>query len=105
LVCNRSSYTLLSFKPRKRIADAQLQSSLAPLEILRVLKRTERLIGRTKTFRNGPRVVDLDLLAYGGERVQIGRVDDPEDEDGIGWLECPHPRIGEREFVLRPWAE
>lgn len=62
-------------------------------------------MGRTKTFRNGPRVVDLDLLMYGDEVVRIGQVDDKEDEDGVGWLECPHPRIAEREFVLRPLAE
>jgi len=43
--------------------------------------------------RWGPRVIDLDLLAYGEQRR-----DDPE-------LTLPHPGIAERQFVLQPWCE
>ena len=78
---------------------------MSPIELLRVLKRIEKAVGRTKTYSNGPRVVDLDLIFYGGHSVKIGAVGDPEDQDGVGWLECPHPRLAEREFVLRPLAE
>ncbi|RSH87120.1 trifunctional dihydropteroate synthetase [Saitozyma podzolica] len=83
----------------------EIRSSLKPLDLLRLLKRTERLIGRTKTFRNGPRVLDLDLVLYGDQVVRHGSPGDAEDEDGVGWLECPHPRVGEREFVLRPLVD
>jgi len=81
-----------------------VETTLAPLELLWLLKHTETAIGRTKTYANGPRVVDLDLLFYGQEMVRLGEPGDEGDE-GVDWLECPHPRIAEREFVLRPLAE
>lgn len=65
----------------------------------------ERATGRTKTFTNGPRVVDLDLLFYGSQFVRVGEKGDKEDESGVGWLELPHWGIAEREFVLRPLNE
>lgn len=83
----------------------EVSTALAPLDLLRVLKRTETEIGRTKTFRNGPRVIDLDLVLYGEEVVRVGQPGDAADEDGVGWLECPHASLAEREFVLRPLAE
>lgn len=88
-----------------RFTHVQIETGLSPMELLRTLKRIERSVGRTKTFRNGPRVVDLDLLIYGDERQLEGQVEGPEDEDGVGWLQIPHPRIAEREFVLRPLSE
>ncbi|WVF70737.1 dihydropteroate synthase [Kwoniella sp. CBS 6097] len=83
----------------------EISTSLAPLDLLRLLKRTEKTIGRTKTFTNGPRVIDLDLVFYGTETVKIGSRDDEEDADGVRWLECPHASLAEREFVLRPIAD
>ncbi|WWC86098.1 dihydropteroate synthase [Kwoniella dendrophila CBS 6074] len=83
----------------------ELYTFLEPLELLRLLKRTEKSVGRTKTFTNGPRVIDLDLVFYGDELVKIGERGDEPDEDGVGWLECPHRSLGEREFVLRPLAD
>ena len=74
----------------------EIETDLPPRDLLRLLKGIEETVGRTKSFRNGPRVVDLDLLFYGQEVLRI-------DEDL--WLELPHPRIAEREFVLRPMAE
>lgn len=35
----------------------------------------------------------------------MGQEGDEEDSGGVGWLEVPHGRMGEREFVLRPLAE
>lgn len=75
----------------------QITTTLDPLDLLRLLKRIELAVGRTKTFTNGPRVVDLDLLFYGDKSVSL--------ESEEGGLIVPHPRIVEREFVLRPLAE
>ncbi|GMK59009.1 hypothetical protein CspeluHIS016_0700240 [Cutaneotrichosporon spelunceum] len=83
----------------------EVQTQLKPLELLRVLKRIEQEAGRVKTFRNGPRVIDLDLVAYGNEVVHIGEPGDEPDEDGVGWLVVPHASMAEREFVLRPLAD
>jgi 2-amino-4-hydroxy-6-hydroxymethyldihydropteridine diphosphokinase len=57
-------------------------------QLLRAAKAVEREGGRTTTKRWGPRVIDVDILLFGSERVS---------EPG---LEIPHPRIREREFVM-----
>jgi len=56
-------------------------------QLLRVAKEVEREGGRRPTRRWGPRIIDVDILLFGDERV-----------DQIG-LVIPHPRIGERDFV------
>jgi len=69
-------------------------TQLTPRELLTELQRLERACGRTPGGpRYGPRTLDLDLLLYGG-RV----IDEPD-------LVVPHPRLGERAFVLAPLAE
>ena len=67
-----------------------VETTLPPLEALSKLKAAERDLGRQVRYRNGPREVDLDLLYLGDERFE---------EDA---LTLPHPRIHERDFVLRP---
>lgn len=77
----------------------EVRTSLQPLELLKALKEVEAEVGRTKTFRNGPRVLDVDLICYGSQVVSIG-------EAGVdGWLRVPHASVAEREFVLRPLAD
>ena len=71
----------------------QLETTLSPRELLDLLLEIERSLGRVRSERWGPRVVDLDLLVYGGEIV---------DEPG---LRVPHPRLHERRFALEPLAE
>jgi len=66
--------------------------------LLGVLKDVEERVGRTPNIRHGPRVVDLDILFDGSRTYHIK--DFPERE-----LQVPHPRVQEREFVLRPLAE
>lgn len=70
-----------------------VRTGLAPPALLGALLNIENQMGRVRTERWGPRVIDLDLLLYGGERVSL-----PE-------LTVPHPRLRERAFVLVPLAE
>jgi 2-amino-4-hydroxy-6-hydroxymethyldihydropteridine diphosphokinase len=69
------------------------ETNLEPAELLDHLKQIESRIGRTDTFRYGPRVIDLDILFY----------DDLVLEEAH--LEIPHPRLPGRAFVLVPLAE
>ncbi len=79
-------------------AAAELRTSLQPRELLQALKRTESELGRdTSRVRYGPRVIDLDLLMYGPLVINDGGGPYP--------LQLPHPRIAEREFVLRPLSD
>ena len=71
----------------------QAETSLLPHELIRFLKELERRIGRTKTFRWGPRLIDIDILFY----------DDLVYEDE--GLSIPHPRLAERSFVVGPLAD
>jgi 2-amino-4-hydroxy-6-hydroxymethyldihydropteridine diphosphokinase len=71
----------------------EVQTALEPLPLLAALKAIEAQMGRLKTFRFGPRLIDLDILFYGQ------RVLDSEH------LTIPHPRLGERAFVLVPLNE
>ncbi|MFH0944380.1 MAG: 2-amino-4-hydroxy-6-hydroxymethyldihydropteridine diphosphokinase [Planctomycetota bacterium] len=72
---------------------ALLRSSLAPEQLLRQLMSIETALGRERTVRHGPRVLDLDLILHG--RV-ICETD---------LLTLPHPRFRERPFVLIPAAQ
>jgi 2-amino-4-hydroxy-6-hydroxymethyldihydropteridine diphosphokinase len=73
-------------------AVAEVETALAPEELLAVAKAVERAVGRTPGPRWGPRVVDVDLLLYGERRVNLL---DP-------WLVIPHPALWQRLFVLVP---
>jgi 2-amino-4-hydroxy-6-hydroxymethyldihydropteridine diphosphokinase len=69
------------------------KTKLEPLALLWSVKQLETELGRTPTFRYGPRAIDIDILFH-GEHI----VASPE-------LTLPHPRMVEREFVLRPLAD
>jgi len=68
-------------------------TDLPPFDLLSALKRIESEMGRIPSYRNGPRLIDLDLLFY---------QDWVYSADG---LFVPHPRWRERSFVLAPLAE
>lgn len=74
-------------------AAAELRTSLSPQELLFVLLDIERQLGRVRTTRWGPRVIDLDLLIFGTVEM---------DTPG---LILPHPHLGKRAFVMVPLAE
>jgi len=69
-----------------------LDTSLPPAKLLHKLKELETQLGRVPTFPNGPRVIDLDVLFY----------EDREIFDTDAMLFVPHPRLHQREFVLKP---
>jgi len=73
-------------------AAALLDTTLTPHELLAALQRIEREAGRVATYRWGPRVLDLDILAFGDQRI-----DEPD-------LTIPHAHLAERAFVLVPLA-
>jgi 2-amino-4-hydroxy-6-hydroxymethyldihydropteridine diphosphokinase len=68
-------------------------TNLSPLELLKFVKDAEVHLGREPTFRNGPRVIDIDILLYDDLCMQ-------EEQ-----LTIPHPRMAERAFVLVPLVE
>jgi|ERR1700693_1009863 len=74
-------------------AAALLETALAPRLLLAALKEIERRMGREPAERWGPRIIDLDILAY----------DDLELEEAE--LVVPHERLFERAFALAPLAE
>ena len=71
----------------------QAETELPPLELLKFLKSLETELGRTPTFRYGPRLIDIDILFYDDLILQT-----PE-------LTIPHPKLHERAFVLVPLAD
>jgi 2-amino-4-hydroxy-6-hydroxymethyldihydropteridine diphosphokinase len=72
---------------------AEIETQLEPDGLLGILLATEKLLGRVRTERWGPRTLDLDLLLFGREVV---------DRPG---LIVPHPRLHLRRFVLVPLAD
>ena len=69
-----------------------LSTAYSAVDLLHKLKELETQLGRVPTFRNGPRVIDIDILFYEDQIIF--------DTDAL--LFVPHPRLHEREFVLKP---
>lgn len=74
-------------------AVCQVETELAPLELLRLLLSIEQQMGRVRLRRWGERNIDLDLLLYEGACVECAE------------LTLPHPDMQNRDFVLLPLAE
>jgi len=74
-------------------AVASIETTLTPQALLAELLALEQHFGRRRSFRNAPRTLDLDLLAYGDVVLH--------DET----LTLPHPRLAQRAFVLLPLLE
>ena len=69
------------------------ETDLDPDELLAFVKGIEAQMGRVPSFPNAPRQIDIDLVFYDDQKI--------ESENLI----IPHPRIGERGFVLVALAE
>ena len=74
-------------------ACCEVETSLSPEALLGVCRGIEAGMGRVRARKNGPRVLDLDLLLYEGETRNTEE------------LILPHPRMTERLFVLEPLNE
>lgn len=72
---------------------ALLTTRLAPLALLSRLKAVELAMGRQAGERWGPRLIDLDIIDYGGQALQSAE------------LTLPHAQALERDFVMVPLAE
>ena len=57
-------YLQLSPYTRPSLTRRQIETNLESIVLLRLLKKMEEVVGRVLTFRNGPRVVDVDILFY-----------------------------------------
>ncbi|MGQ4878208.1 2-amino-4-hydroxy-6-hydroxymethyldihydropteridine diphosphokinase [Billgrantia sp. LNSP4103-1] len=74
-------------------AVAHLRTRLSPLALLDQLQSLEQRHRRVRQRHWGPRTLDLDLLLYGNETLELPR------------LRVPHPEMASRAFVLLPLAE
>ncbi|TFY79794.1 hypothetical protein EWM64_g4219 [Hericium alpestre] len=93
-------------QPRFVNGACMIETNLSARTLLTLLKKIEEAVGRVPSIRNGPRAVDLDIVFYDNSVIDTR----PETErDGLdnlqGQLVVPHPRMAEREFVLRPLNE
>ena len=71
----------------------EIDTALAPGDLLAACLAVEEEFGRTRSTEWAPRTLDIDLLLYGDTVI---------DESG---LQVPHPRLHERAFVLAPLSE
>ncbi len=76
------------------VVHARAGRALDPFELLGFLKGIEYRTGRRKSSKkNGPRILDIDILYHGNHKINTD------------FLTVPHPGIGERNFVLLPLSE
>lgn len=71
----------------------EIETRLDPRALMKELNAVEESLGRKRTVKNAPRTIDLDVLYYGDKLINSSN------------LVIPHPKIGEREFVLRGLRE
>jgi 2-amino-4-hydroxy-6-hydroxymethyldihydropteridine diphosphokinase len=71
----------------------EIATDLTAETLLKELNLIEEKLGRKRNAKNAPRTIDLDMLYYGDEKINM--------KD----LVIPHPRLHEREFVLKGLRE
>ena len=77
-------------------AAIEVKTNLPIYRILKITQKIERLMGRTQKSSKGvyhDRVIDIDILIYGNKKIHSAR------------LTVPHPRMYERDFVMKPLRE
>lgn len=70
-----------------------IETALDPLTLLHTIQQIEKMLGRQRDVKWGPRTLDIDILFYDDIIVN-----DPE-------LIVPHPYLQDRRFTLAPLAE
>ena len=70
-----------------------VETTLSPLDLLNEIDNIESELGRIRTFKNAPRIIDIDILLYGNQIVNLEN------------LIIPHKKLHERLFVLEPLTE
>jgi len=85
----------VGYREQNRFLNAavRLNTVLTPEQLLAKTQAIEKKLGRTPTFKWGPRVIDIDILAYGDQ------ITDTKD------LHIPHPELPSRKFVLEPLCD
>lgn len=68
----------------------QAETTLDPAELLAFIHSIEHKVGRVKTQKHGPRIIDIDILFYGSQVINTAD------------LVIPHPLLQNRLFVLQP---
>ena len=68
----------------------QVETRLDPISLLQVCLETEASLGRIREERWGPRTIDIDILFYGDEIIELSG------------LSIPHPEVHKRAFMLTP---
>jgi len=70
----------------------EIETNLSALKLLSICKCIEKALGRKKSSKNSPRICDIDIIDYGKKITQK-------------YLNLPHPRMHNRNFVLIPLFE
>jgi 2-amino-4-hydroxy-6-hydroxymethyldihydropteridine diphosphokinase len=70
-----------------------IATALQPTDLLAICLKVEKMLGRVRKKRWGPRVIDIDILVYHQQEIKTEE------------LCIPHPRLHERRFVLVPLCE
>ncbi len=74
-------------------AAARVATSLGPADLLAAILAIEVSLGRVRGEKWGPRVIDIDILVFGGEAIEVPG------------LTIPHPHLHERAFALAPLVD
>lgn len=71
-----------------------VDTALNPEELLKEVLNIELLLGRTREEKWGARFIDIDIILYGNEVIDLGQK-----------LQIPHPEMQNRKFVMQPLVE
>lgn len=71
----------------------QLSTTLNARQLMRRILRVEKMMGRNRTEKLGPRIIDIDIIFF------------EEEIQNLRFLKLPHPEMQHRRFVLQPLAE